>query len=204
VSAAALPMPVKMGRPATDRQGLRDGCASPDDRTFREKVRDAIARRCPGGERCTPEAHEIEADLIVALHSELNGCAEATRGHRSADYWRKALRGEDHPPTTCDLARVADEKPLAIVAACNVLLSRAGYVAVPDDAVPIDIHEATAKSGEAHARTVSAVLRAVSDGEITEAEDAEIEHAIALEERKLAGLRAAKNAARRRGMVSRG
>jgi hypothetical protein len=197
-------MSVKMGPDRTSRQGLRDGCASPDDRSFRDRVRDAIARRCPGGERCCPEAHEVEADFVVALHSELAGCAESTRGHRSADYWRKALRGEEHPPTSCDFSRVSVEKPLAIVAACNVLLRRAGYVAVPDDAMPIDIHEATAKSGEAHARTVSAVLRAVSDGEISEAEDEEIEQAIALEERKLAGLRAAKNAARRRGMVTRG
>lgn len=203
-TSSTLPMPEKMRIKTPVRQGLRDHLASPEELTFRDRVRDAIARRCPGGERCNPEAHDVEADFIVALHTELAGCAESTRGHRSADYWRKALRGDDHPPTACDLSRVAVEKPLAIVAPCNVLLRRAGYVAVPDDAMPIDIHEATAKSGEAHARTVSAVLRAVSDGEISEAEDAEIEQAIALEERKLAGLRAAKNAARRRGMVSRG
>src|SRR5687767_8463422 len=80
-----------------------------------DAARDEIAARCVDLDRICPEAIDIAAEAVAALHETLNGHAIEYAGNRSASYFRRQIRGEE-ALTAEDLARLALQAPAALVA----------------------------------------------------------------------------------------
>jgi hypothetical protein len=61
---------------------------------FAARVRANLANRRPGMDELNPEALDLDADVLVALHRGLAGRQEALRGDRSGSLFRREIRGD--------------------------------------------------------------------------------------------------------------
>jgi len=164
------------------------GAEGPVD-DFAERVRRNLADRRQGLEELCPEALDVAARALVALHRGVVGRQEALRGDRSGSYYRRQLRGEDTLPVE-DLARLAIDAPTALVPALAVLAQRAGYALTPLTPMRINAAEAVASFAEQATHVVATHTRAQADGVIDESEEEKLVDELAATERRLSILRA--------------
>jgi hypothetical protein len=102
-------MGVRMARPVA-RTKVPPAAPSQADAS-----RERILTRCPDLERVSPDAVDLAAEAVAALHEALNGHAIEYAGNRPASYFRRQVRGEE-ALTAEDLARLAIQAPAALVA----------------------------------------------------------------------------------------
>lgn len=84
-------------------------------------ARERILARNADLERVCPDAVDLSADAIAALHVRLGGRAGELAGDRTEHYFRALLRA-DKPITGEDLARLAIQAPADVVAWFGPLL----------------------------------------------------------------------------------
>lgn len=167
--------PANVGSDHTCAQGSRGEC--PTQRAaFLARVRDSIAEICPGGERFSPEAHDLQARFVAALHDALAGSISTVAGHRLPQHLRDALRGQRHL-TDCDLARFCRDAPRAAAAGLAVLADACGYELTPKRPMPVSLARASAAVSRRVGPLVAMAIDAEADGVVT----AEEGHAIAQE-----------------------
>jgi hypothetical protein len=135
---------------------------------FADRVRDALSLRASEMDELCPEALDLAAELVAALHEQLLGRATECRGNRGAGYFRQALRGE-HPLTLEDIARLALEEPEALVPALSILAARIGRQLAPAPRMA-PAAQAAADVASAAGEVSSGTLRALEDGVIDQAE----------------------------------
>ena len=161
-----------------------------------DRVRDALAERCVEMEREAPEALDLAAEVIAALHAHLAGRATGLAGTRSPKYRREQLRGEKCIAVE-DLAWLALNAPTALASALGQLARPTGYRVVAEDvAGPDTVTEATAAMVESTSIVFAGVTRALEDGRIDQHEAAVLDREAEKSERRLAALRKALDARR--------
>jgi hypothetical protein len=148
-----------------------------------------MALRCGELEQLLPEALDIAAAMVAALHDALHGQATELRGARSAGYRRQQLRGE-HGVTLEDVSQLALDAPDAVVASVQVLARALGFSLQPVAARAVPVGEGIAGTAESSGRLVAMTQRASSDGAIDPEEQAQIEAEILQHEQRLEELRA--------------
>ena len=143
------------------------GSGAEDSAPGRDRIRDALAIRCAEAEAHCPEALDLCAEALAALHDELSGCASEARirGPRAPKYHREQLRGE-HATTVEDLARYSMEAPRALIAIVRVLALRCGHRVEPIDHIPVRLSEASALVSERHSAVEASLHRAQDDGRV--------------------------------------
>jgi hypothetical protein len=165
--------------------------------TFVDHVHDNLARRRPRLYEMCPDAIELGAAILVALHRGLAGRQEAVRGDRAGSIFRREIRGE-HSLGVEDLARLALEVPTAVKAPVAILAEAVGLTVQPREPRHAEVvSEALALMRQTVDAGTSAI-KAVADGNITDNEDAEVRSMIASIRAHLVGLEVAL-AMRRRG-----
>lgn len=139
---------------------------------YADRVRDAMALRCGELEQIKPEALDLAAAGVAAVHDALHGQATELRGARSAAYRRQQLRGE-HGLTVEDLAQLALDAPESAIALLGVFARALGQELGPQQGTALELHEAKARLNEEHAHLQATMDRQMSDGGI-DAEEARV------------------------------
>jgi hypothetical protein len=161
----------------TARPQLRPVVARTEDpeNAFADHLRDRLASRDQRMEERYPEALDLEARVVAAMHQELHGCAAAVAGVESPEQFREVLRGLRSMRVGRHLCRLVrsprPEAKRAVDALLRILAEERGYRIEP-------MGEATSASlaaagGELvrESGDVSAVLMEVlEDGRVDAAE----------------------------------
>lgn len=141
------------------------------------RFRDSIALRCRRSDVEFPQACDLEAEVLEALHAELHGVASALSGIHTPENWRERLRGERTLPLA-DLCRLAldptREGRAAAVAALSLLARAAGYLLAPATAQPGGLVESAITAATIATDALGEVARAVSDGVVDATEAGEL------------------------------
>jgi len=134
---------------------------------FADRVRDAMGLRAQELEALNPEALDLAAQVVAALHDGLHGEATAHRGNRGANYFRQQLRGE-HPISIEDLSRLALEAPVAVLGALTVLARELRYDLQPVAPTPSNnLHQELATFSRSAGSTAGGLADALADGRTT-------------------------------------
>lgn len=174
------------------------GSSGPSTVPGLDAIRDRISARCGSLEALSPEALDLAAEIVAELHAALHGRAAVLAGHRSPAYRRKQLRGEEHALTIEDLAFLLVFVPASVRPAVAVMARACGDELQRATAIAPSVGEALARVSEIAGALSAVGHRALEDGEISDAEDRDIEESLRTLEKRAAELRAAKDARRRK------
>jgi hypothetical protein len=186
------------------RAHLRPVVARSEDpaSAFADQVRDAIAARDQRMEERYPEAHELEARIVAAMHAELHGCAASVAGIEAPEHLREALRGLRPLKVGRHLCRLAlsprPEARRAVDAALQILAEARGYRLEPVGDATATLATAAGSLVKESGDVAATVMEVLEDGTATPAELDRVERELAEQEQAAATLRAQLQRMRRR------
>jgi hypothetical protein len=159
------------------RANLRPVAARSEDpaSAFADQVRDAIAARDQRMEERYPEAHDLEARVVAAMHAELHGCAASVAGVEAPEHLREALRGLRPLKLGRHLCRLVlsprPEAGRAVDAVLAILAEARGYRLEPlEVATAGDVFAAGVELMRESTDVSAALMEGLRDGRLDAAE----------------------------------